>query len=288
MGNKRKGEAKIQEMERLEELKREMLAKTFYREDIPEEVTEVIQEAFDGILDRYKKLHCNNLNIQEYIEGKLAEVESDITKKLGEKRKNSQMEQVQFIIHGMERELEDLDESLEDEKRSQERHKEEIRQIEPEDEKVKERIIEIVEDALTNVQSAQNRILDANGFSMDRIEQIRQNVREFIQEFVSINRGDKGKIYEILRNDNTALSEQLLSIYKNYLLQDRSTEEKNEIGQDKKSKREEFVEGLDGGITLEEQRAFSLEQKRKMEKELEQKQEEQGEQVEGLPTDLII
>lgn len=44
----------------------------------------------------------------------MAEVESDITKKLGEKRK-SQMKQVQFIIHGMERELENLDELYKEE-----------------------------------------------------------------------------------------------------------------------------------------------------------------------------
>ena len=122
---------------------------------------------------------------------------------------------------------------------------------------------------------------------MERIEQIKQNIRECIQEFVSRNRGDKGRIYEILRDDNTALSEQLLSIYKKYLLPDRSNEGKETEGT-KKSKREEFAEGLDGGISLEEQRVFSLEQTSKIEKELEQKQEEQGKQVEALPTDVII
>ncbi len=278
----------MQEWERLEELKREMMAKAFYRDGIPEEVMGIIQKTFDGIANRYKQLHCDNLNIQEYIKGKLAEVESNITKNLGDKRKNSQLKQVQFIVRGMESELENLNQSIEDKKRNQERHKEEIGQIEPGDKEVKARIIEIVEEALRNIQSTQNRILDANGFSMDRIEQIRQNIREFIQEFISVNRGDKGKIYEILRNDNTALSEQLLSIYEKYLLQDRSNEEENETGQAKSSKRKEFAEGLDGGITLEEQRTFSLEQASKIEKELEQKQEEQGKQVEALQSDVII
>lgn len=275
----------MREMERLEELKRKMLAKTFYREGIPEEVTEVIKEAFDGILNRYKELHCNNLSIQEYIQGNLEYAKSCVIKNLGEKRKESQAEQVQSIIHGMERELEDLDESLEDEKRSQERHKEEISQIEPEDEKVKERIIEIVEDALRNVQSKQNRILDARGFSIDRIEQIGQYAQEFIGYFVSRN---EKRVYEILETDNNSLKEQLLSEYEEYLLQNKKEEEEKETEPDKKSKREEFVEGLDGGITLEEQRDFSMEQKRKMEKELEQKKEEQGKQVEALPSDVII
>lgn len=106
---------KMQEMERLEELKREMMAKTFYREGMPEEVMKVIQEAFDGILDRYKKLDCNNLSIQEYIQGNLEYAKSCVIKNLGEKRKNSQMKQVQFIIHGMERELENLDELYKEE-----------------------------------------------------------------------------------------------------------------------------------------------------------------------------
>lgn len=278
----------MQEMERLEELKRAMMAKTFYRDGMPEEVMGIIQEIFNRIANRYKQLYCDNLNIQKYIEGKLAEVESNITMNLGEKRKNSQLEQVQFIVREMEGELENLSESLEDKKRNQERHKEEIGQIEPGDKEVKARIIEIVEEALRNIQSTQKRILDANGFSMDRIEQIGQNIREFIQEFVSINGGDKGKIYEILRSDNTALREQLLSIYEEYLLQNRSKEEEKETGQTKKSKREEFTEGLDAGISQEEQRDFSIEQTSKIEKELEQKQEEQGNQVEALLADEII
>lgn len=49
----------MQEMEKLEELKRKMMAKTFYREGIPEEVIGIIQETFNRIPNRYKQLHCN-------------------------------------------------------------------------------------------------------------------------------------------------------------------------------------------------------------------------------------
>lgn len=50
----------------MEELKKAMMSRTFYREGMPEEVMEIIQEAFDGIGNRYKELHCSNSSIREY------------------------------------------------------------------------------------------------------------------------------------------------------------------------------------------------------------------------------
>ena len=266
----------MQEIERLEELKRAMIAKVFYRDAIPDEIMEVIQEAFDGILNRYKELHCDNLSIQEYIQGNLKYVKSYITNNLEEKRKESQIEQVEYIVRRMESELEDLDISLEDKRRNQEIHKEEICQIEPEDQEVSIRILDVVEDSLKDIQSKQSVILDVNGMSMERIEQIRQYAQEFIRNFVTRN---EKRVYEILRRDNNSLKEQLVSDYEEYLLQNRNNEEKEQTN---KSRREEFVAGLNIGISLEEQRAFSGEQT----KGLEQKKEEQGKQEE-LPGDII-
>lgn len=267
----------MKEIERMEELKRKMMSRVSYRDGMPKEVISVIQEAFENILNKYSELQCNNLTIQKYIEGNLSKVKSCIMENLGENRKERQMEQVQCIVRKMERELED--------KGRQEKHKEDICKIEPGDKKIASRIMGIIGDSLRDVQSSQNRILDANGFSMDRIESIGQEVQGFIRYFVTRN---EGKVYEILGKDNDSLKEQLLSEYEQYLMQNKKDEKEQETEQANKSGRDKFVEGLDGGISLEEQRAFSLEQRSEMKKKLEQKQEKQGNQVEALPTDVII
>lgn len=266
-----------QEMERIEELKKEMMARTFYREGMPEEVIKVVQEAFDGIKNQYKELHCNNSSIQEYIEGNLAYVKSYLETTLGEERKERQMEQVQLVTMRMKKELEDVDISLEDKKRKQENHKRGISEIGTDDKRITVKITGVMQEYLKNVQSAQNRILGANGFSMDRIEFIQQNIHGFIRYF--INKNEK-RIGKILEEDSNSLKEQLLNEYEQFLLQS-GKEEKLETTN--KSRREEFVEGLDSGISLEEQRDFSREQNN--EKRLEERQG--GKSAQALPDNVI-
>lgn len=248
-----KGEEKMQEMERIEELKRSMMRKVNNREEMPEEVIRTIQEAFNELLNIYRDLHSDNLAIQQYIEGSLGQVKVDITRKLGEKRRESQLRQVQDICRRIERELEEADSQL-DKNREDEAHKQEILQIESGEHYTATRIMRIAEDSLRDVQSRQNHILNSHGDSMEKIEQVQQNVREFIRYFVSRN---EGKIYGILKKDNDSLKEQLLREYEEYQLQVKQDDARKEEGETKKSKREEFVDELDGNISLEAQRDFS-------------------------------
>ena len=267
----------MQEIERREKLKKAMMARTFYREGMPEEVMGVLQEAFEEIGNKYKELHCSNASIQEYIEGNLAYVKSYLETTLGEERKERQMEQVQLVTMRMKKELEDVDISLEDKKRKQENHKKEISEIATDDKRITVKIMDVMQEYLNSVQSAQNRILAANEFSMDRIEFIQQNIHEFIRYF--INKNEK-RIGEILEEDSTSLKEQLLNEYEQFLLQSGKEEK---IETTNKSRREEFVEGLDSGISLEEQRDFS--RKQNNEKRLEERQG--GKSVRALPDDVI-
>ena len=256
-------------MEMLEELKRKMMAKIYYREGIPEEVTNIIQKAFDGISDRYKELHCNNSSIQEYIQENLNYVKAYLKNNLGEKRKENQMEQLQYIIGKMQKDLEDGDKTIEKPK-AEEKNRDMINQIEPEDKKITLNIIDIIEELLRDTQSRQSKVLDANEFSIDRIEEIKGETGYFIQGFLSKN---EERIYEILVRDNEALKQQLLDEYEEYLLQNKK-EEKQE--RDNKSRREEFIEELNAGISLDEQKEFLLKQA-----------EQKDKSVKSLPDNVI-
>lgn len=248
-----KGEEKMQEMERIEELKRSMMRKVNNREEMPEEVIRTIQEAFNELLNIYRDLHSDNLAIQQYIEGSLGQVKVDVTRNLGKKCRESQLRQVQDICGRIERELEDVDRQI-DEPKKEEVHKQEISQIESGEQHMATRIVVMLEDSLRSVQSKQNRILSSHGDSMEKIEQVQQNAREFIRYFISRN---EGKIYGILKKDNDSLKEQLLREYEEYQLQVKQDDARKEEGETKESKRKEFVDKLDGDISLEAQRDFS-------------------------------
>lgn len=258
----------MQEMERIEDLKMRMRRKVNNKEAMPEEVIQTIQEGFKELLNIYKDLQCDNSSIQQYIEGNLRQLKADVTKNLGEKRRASQLDQVQDICGMIERELENPD--IQKGTGKEEMHKQEIMQIESGEQHISTRIMTELEDSLRNVQSVQNRILNSHGYSMEKMEQVNQNVRGFIRYFVSRN---EGKIYSILNKDNNALKEQLLTEYEEYLAQNkqdkaRSEEEKIKNEEDREendteekagetSKRAEFIGELDGNISLEEQRKFS-------------------------------
>ena len=276
----------MDKFEKMEELKIAMMRKVIYREGMPAEIYGIVKEAFEGVLNRYNNMACNNLSIQEYMQGNLEYIKFYINENLGEKRKEAQMEQVQDIVRRIEGNLEDI-ETLENDKNRQEGYREEINQIDSKNQEMTANIITAMEETLKDVQSRQNRILDSNGFSMDRIEQINQNVQDFIRYYVSRN---QEKIYEVLEKDSDSLKEELLSEYEQYVLQNlserRANEQQNEEEQEEKTKREEFIERLDAGISLEEQKDFSEKQTNELEKE--RKNEEQENSISSLDENVII
>ena len=260
----------MQEIEKIEELKRSMMKKVSNREPIPGEVIQTIQKAFSDLLNIYRDLHCDNLAIQQYIEESLGQAIAEVTKNVGEDRKETQLKQIQQICTKIEKELEDAEIQL-NKTKMEEEQKQEILQIESGEQHTTTRIIGMVENFLRNVQSKQNRILNSHGITMDKIESVQKEAQEFIRYFVSRN---EGEIYGILEKDNNFLKEQLLEEYEEYRLQNRQNEAGDEEEKSKKSKREEFVDGLDGKISLEEQRDFSRNYTAKMNEHKLKKEEE--------------
>lgn len=102
----------------------------------------------------------------------------------------------------------------------------------------------LLEDSLKNVQFTQNRILSAQGYEDDRIETIFQNIKVFIMNFLKEN---QEKVNELLEKDTDFFKEKLLEEYEEYQYNN------------KKSKKSDFRDRIDGNLSLESQKNFSEE-----------------------------
>lgn len=249
-------------MQNLEEFKKAIMSKGFYREGIPQEVMQIIEKALIGLVNQYKIYHCDYLFIQEYAEGELKLLESQIMKQLGEERKDDLLEQVMILFNEIEMEKESDKQNLE-ETMVEEKNKNKILNIKIENQNFTERIMGLLEDSLKNVQFTQNRILSAQGYKDDRIETIFQNIKVFIMNFLKEN---QEKVNELLEKDTDFFKEKLLEEYEEYQYNN------------KKSKKSDFRDRIDGNLSLESQKNFSEEFK---------KREKEENNLMSLPDDLL-
>ena len=154
----------MEKLEMAEELKRSVLTKVQNREGIPENVMNLIENSVDKILDIYQNSGCDNRYIEEYIYGNKNQIES-IIEGIGEDRKSQEIEEIDYIIRGIQREIEEKEEE------NKQQHKQDIEEIEIDDNRYANRIIDNVTDCLKDIQSQQNRILSSMGYTYERIEQ---------------------------------------------------------------------------------------------------------------------
>lgn len=263
-------------MQEMEELKRKMMKEIERREVIPKETEKMIQTIFDRLKQVYEKLNCKYVATENYIDGIYNQFEIILSQNIGESRKEEQKTQVMQILNKIENDMENVD-MLVDTKFG----REQFVLMKGENEAVTEKIIELLKDSMTEVKTGQGGILFREGYNMDRIQQIEDVVQKSMRKFIDENRE---KISIAFQKDEESLKKQLLREYEEYLLQNR---QKEEMEQEEKSRREEFAEGLDSGISLEEQRDFAIQHTKGMGDELEQKQETKQKQVEGLPDNVI-
>lgn len=257
--------------ELMEEFKGNVLRKIQYRESIPEEVNEIVNRSIKNILDLYERYGCSNSTIEEYVDGSIKEVNAIIIR-TSDDRKNSQFEQFQGILSRMKREIENKEEI------NPNKNKEEILDVDFDDNSITIRIMGTIEDVLQDIRNTQSRILESRGYSYERIDQINESVYMYIN---SIMRNDE-KIREYLELDKNELVDQITNEYEEYLeveekidkQEEQKEEQKREELEDKqKDKNESFRDELDAGISLEEQQQFvesfkEEEEKEKQENEL--------------------
>lgn len=249
-------------MEKFEELKKDILKSIEYREDIPIEIVSMTKKILLEVSNIYDKFNCNDSAIQQYLEGKFDEIKKYLSVDIGKKRKNEKLEQVGFILRKISKEMEEINQES-----NRKRYENEFLTVESNNRLSTNRVLGLITDSILNIQSRQNKILDARGFSDQRINQINQEVRAFIRFVQSKN---EEKIYELFVQDDKYIQNKLIKLYEDYLI---ST---------KKDKREEFLESVDAKISLEEQHKFAVE---KVEEVNNKQQEEKSENA--LRSDYI-
>lgn len=224
-------------MNNFEELKRSMMSKILNREEMPEDVIKAVRGAFDNISEIYAEYGCNNSTIAEYMDGELKEVEKYLDSNVGEGRRDDQLDQLRTVLHRMERRLEETVDG-EEKQKDEEKDRDELSQIGNNNVRLTQRVLDVVSEALMNVRSRQNKILDARGYSGDRIMQIQEEVTAFIKSFENRN-GES--ICEMFKQDEQGLRKELLSEYEEYLTQNKSDASKK------------FRDSMNAGISLEDQ-----------------------------------
>ena len=260
----------MDKFERLEELKRKVMVRLSYEEEIPKEIKKVIVNAFEGILNKYEQLQCRSSSIEQYTESNLKYAENDIYRYLNDERKSNQIGYFQTFFTRLQMELED--ESI---KQDQTKHKEEINNMEPDDQRTTMKIMDTLEFTLRDIMASQNRILDSRDYNADKINEIQQEANKYINS--CINSRDS-EIYELLKKDNNELKSWILEQYEEYLQQEKSNSEKDES---QKSAREEFTESLDANIDLKEQNDFATKIVEKS------KEEQENKDIKRLPDNVI-
>lgn len=270
----------------LQELKRKMLLCINTKEDMPIEVMNIINRAFEELSYIYKSSNTLYLPTSEYIDGTLAMLKSQLINSIGRNRKDAQIQKILIICNQIERELNEtqsrtqganseLEEEIKTE--NERRHKSDLSQIKEDNTQTAINITQLLEDSLKNIQSRQNRILDSRGYNMNTIQNINNNAISTIRAFVN----SQGKeICTILDNQDNGTEKQLLQLYEQYLLENQH--DKNR--QTNLSKEEQFRESLNANISLEEQHDYAIEIQKKQEM---QPQEDREEQPGILPGDIF-
>lgn len=230
-------------MEYFEEFKRNIM-NIFNngKEDTAEEILRTVQSMLRDVEQIYNDMGCNNSTIQEYIDSQVKELKVQLNNILNNKVQNEQIEQVQTILSRMEKDIENEEEN-------QGRNKEEIFEINSDNNRMTQEIMQSINDVIRDIQSRQNRILDANGFSYQRIEDIEQEVLWMVKRSED---GKQDEIYDILKNDDKKLQEIILQKYDEYI-NDLKIQEKRQEHKDS------FKDEIKVDISLEQQNSDAIE-----------------------------
>ena len=252
-------------MENFEELKRSILVNLNNREEMPIDIIKIVGKSLETLNEIYDDMKCNNSTIKTYLEGKFNEINEEL-KSIGEERRNEHQEQVIYLLNKIKIGIEELGEDIQ-QKSQEEKDKEEFFYVKSKNIETTEKIVDIIKQGIISVQSTQKRILDYNGFSGDRIEQIEQSVLKFVLHMQSRS---SDEISEILEKDDKKLQNELVQQYEDYL------------EYSKKDEKSKYRQSLDANISLEEQKEYAL----KMQ-ESEQKDLNEGDISLDLPGNVI-
>ena len=205
------------EYDNFEQLRNEMRTIFERKEGIPEDVKRIIQQMFNKLEQEYKKRGCYSTNIKEYIDGNLSELMAHLKSGIGNRRKEEQMEDIQIFLHGVQKGIEENLDS-EEQKREDDNNKKRIGEISnnsPSNIRKTLNTMDLIEEYLRDIQSAQNRMLYSRKQYSDRqISELNDQMKYFIKKLRSDN---ENNIHNGFQKDNQQLRQELLRAFEEYI-----------------------------------------------------------------------
>lgn len=216
----------MKELEEFEELKQSLMRKMQYQgEKVPAEVISAVNVAFKRLSDMYENyMGRSSSSISEYAEGNFREVRARLNK-LQEGRSEDQLGQLREILNRMGHTLEEIEASEEKEgtdkselaqekSREQNSTHERISGIDMGTKQIVQRMIDQLQDALTDVRSMARRTMAHHEFSESRIEQIDNEARRLI---ISLLNSREETIFQSLSTADKKMINNILEEYDQYV-----------------------------------------------------------------------
>lgn len=214
--------------EKIEELKKVILKRIQYKDELPEKIDLIIDKAISTIIGIYKDHYCEYTTIEEYS----YEIKNEIgiiLNGINAVRNDYQIEEIMNIINRMKNE-----EGI----RKKEQEKNVFLNMKSNDHAYTERIMDTIVDGLESIKLKQKNILETMQYYEKRIFNINQIVQRYIYKFEGFKNDE---IYEVLEEDRKELVEFIVNEYDKVF---------------PKTEKQNFKEGLNANITLTNQKEY--------------------------------
>ena len=265
-----------------EDFKGKVFKNVEQKEAIPEEIYKIINNMLNNMAQVYKDNHCNTNSITEYIKETEGEIMTELGE-IGENRKNNEFQEILIVVNTIEKDIEDRIDYFQT-KEGQNKAINGFEEMNLGDSRFSEIITNTLIDRLKDIQSRQSRILFSLGYSYSRIEEINDRVNGFINNAVN----QEKIIYDIIQKDSNELINDVKGMYEEYIQYSKQNENnKEELNETNgQTRKEEFRERINSGLSLKEQSEYVEEFKRKENEKKEEQKETNS--CEALPSDIIF
>lgn len=181
--------------EEFEEMKRSINEEFGKRESVPKDAVDILKRAIENLSEIYEEYGCNNFSIQEYMYGNLEQAKRQL-ERIGEQRKDTQYSHIQQFLRSVQNRIEDAKkDSYSFEQISKQKNR--ISEIDGNSRRVSRNVDSVINDMLMDIRATQNRILYSREFDLDRIYQIQETVKSFINKYCLQSEEKLNEIYSM-------------------------------------------------------------------------------------------
>ena len=235
-------------MEEFEELKRKLMNKVQNKE-MPEEVTQIINDVYEKIMQIIQMNGVSNATVKKVISDSNKLLNQKVNNNIANERKNSQLEQLNYILIGIKTDLEKTEKTqLNDEQEEEEnnrvnqRHISSFEGMDMNSTKDVSKIVDSLDESVREVRSAIRQVIRSRGVPEDKIEEV---YHEFSRVIHNVQSKVPEELMRVLKEQDESTICEIIETYEEY--------EAFKAQKRNKTKHEQFADKYDAGISLEEQ-----------------------------------